>query len=77
MAVFTSAVYATLLMALVYHLSSFSFEFGMVTSCPNCTRYFYNDSAANVNAEERDALAKAVAELNRNVFLNGKKVVDI
>lgn len=57
--------------------TSFGFEFSMVTSCPNCTRYFYNGSAANVNAEEREALEKAAAELNRNVFLNGKKVVDI
>lgn len=48
--------------------TSFGFEFGMVTSCPNCTRYFYNESATNVNAEEREALEKAVAELNRNIF---------
>lgn len=48
--------------------SSFGFEFGMVTSCPNCARYFCNESAVNVNAEEREALEKAVAELNRNVF---------
>lgn len=48
--------------------TSFDFEFGMVTSCRNCTRYFYNESAANVNTEEREALEKAVAELNRNVF---------
>lgn len=48
--------------------TSFDFEFGMVTSCRNCTRYFYNESAANVNAKEREALEKAVAELNRNVF---------
>lgn len=61
---------------------SFGFEFSMVTGCPNCTRYFYNDSAANVNAEERETLDKAVADLNRNVFSKPcdafrKKVVDI
>lgn len=48
--------------------TSFGFEFSMVPSFPNCARYFYNDSATNVNAEEREALEKAVAELNRNVF---------
>lgn len=62
--------------------TSFGFEFSMAMSCPNCTRYFYNDSAANVNAEEREALDKAVADLNRNVNIEEreafrKKVVDI
>lgn len=43
-------------------------EFGFVSSCPNCTRYFLDESKSNLNMEERRALNEAVSKLNTNVF---------
>ena len=39
-------------------------EFGFISSCSNCTRYFLNEAASKLDSEERRVLEKFVANMN-------------
>lgn len=41
-------------------------EFGFISSCPNCRKYFLNESASTLDLEERKVLEESVANMNAN-----------